>query len=290
MVVSPTPTPVLVDSILSIAFQSIQAGRIHSCAIDLGQTVWCWGYNGEGELGLGALGPGSASEFARAVPGVPPIKAISVGGLHTCAISVGGAGICWGYDASGQLGDGTNVTTGTPQLIAGGLTFVTAPLVIFPSPDPDFPLPPGAFLAAGYQHTCAIATNGNTYCWGLNQDGQLGDGTRNTRNIPGAVSGPPFVSITAGQRHTCGLTAAGVAYCWGDNSLGQIGDGTATSQAIPTAVAGGLSFAYLNAGDLSTCGVTTAGVAYCWGDNEFNQLGDGTSRGSASPVKVAFQP
>ena len=291
MVISPTPTPVLIDSLpVSIAFQSIQAGRIHSCAIDLGQTAWCWGYNGEGELGVGVFAPSSFAKFAVVAQTGAPIKAISVGGLHTCAITVAGAGLCWGYNASGQLGDGTANTTGTPQLVGGGLTFLTSPLVVFPSPDPNFPLPPGPFLAGGYQHTCAIATNGNTYCWGLNQDGQLGDGTRITRGIPAPVNGPPLVTITAGQRHTCGLTSAGLAYCWGDNSLGQLGDGTTTSQTAPTAVVGGLSFAYINAGDLSTCGITSTGVAYCWGDNEFNQLGDGTTLGSAAPVKVAFQP
>ena len=285
-----TPTPVVIDSGVSIAFQSVQAGQVHSCAIDLSQNAWCWGYNGEGELGQGTTGPGSHSSLAVVAQTGAAIKAISPGGLHTCAITVAGAGLCWGYNASGQLGDGGTATTGTPQPVSGGLTFVTSALVVFPSPDPDFPLPPGPFLAAGYQHTCAIATDTRTYCWGLNEDGQLGDGSRISRNTPGVASGPALVAITAGQRHTCGLTATGLAYCWGDNSFGQLGDGTATTQTTATLVIGGLTFAYLKAGDLSTCGVTTTGVAYCWGDNQFSQLGDGTSAGSASPVKVAFQP
>jgi alpha-tubulin suppressor-like RCC1 family protein len=285
-----TPTPVVIDSGVSIAFQSVQAGRVHSCAIDLSQNAWCWGYNGEGELGRGTAGPGSFSSLAGVAQTGTPIKAISTGGLHTCAITVAGAGLCWGYNVSGQLGDGTTTTTGTPTIVQGGLTFLTDPLVVFRSPDPSFPLPPGPFLAAGYQHTCAIAAGANAYCWGLNEDGQLGDGSRTSRNTPGAVTGPALVAITAGQRHTCGLDPAGLAYCWGDNSFGQLGDGTTTSRTTATLVIGGLSFAYLKAGDLSTCGVTTSGVAYCWGDNEFSQLGDGTSAGAAAPVKVAFQP
>jgi alpha-tubulin suppressor-like RCC1 family protein len=287
---SPTPTPVVIDSSVSITYQSIQAGRVHSCAIDLSQTAWCWGYNGEGELGQGTAAPGSHSAVALVAQTGAAIKSISPGGLHTCAISVAGGGLCWGYNASGQLGNGTTITSGTPSAVSGGLTFRTDPAVVFPSPDPDFPLPPGPFLASGYQHTCAIATDANTYCWGLNEDGQLGDGTRTSRTIPGPIVAPALVAVTAGLRHTCGLTAASLAYCWGDNTFGQLGDGTTTTRTTATAVIGGLNFAYLKAGDLSTCGVTTTGVAYCWGDNEFSQLGDGTSVGSAAPVKVAFQP
>jgi alpha-tubulin suppressor-like RCC1 family protein len=285
-----TPTPVVIDSGVSITFQSIQAGRVHSCAVDLSQTAWCWGYNGEGELGQGTAGPGSHSAVALVAQTGAAIKAISPGGLHTCAITVAGAGLCWGYNASGQLGDGTTTTTGTPTPVLGGLTFLTDPLVVFPSPDPDFPLPPGPFLASGYQHTCAIATDANTYCWGLNEDGQLGNGTRVNQSAPVPISGVVLVAVTAGQRHTCGLTAGGLAYCWGDNSFGQLGDGSTTIRTTPNAVAGGLIFAYLKAGDLSTCGVTTTGVAYCWGDNEYSQLGDGTTSSSSLPVKVAFQP
>jgi len=169
--------------------------------------------------------------------------------------------------------------------------FRTDPLVIFHSPDPDFPLPTGPFIAAGYDHSCAITVAGPTLCWGLNEYGQVGDGTTANQASPATVAGGhTFAAITAGLRHTCALDTNGAAWCWGDNTYGELGDGSHTLSDTPVAVAGGLQFAYLKAGELSTCGVTSTGIAYCWGDNEYGQLGDGTATTSSVPVKVAFQP
>jgi alpha-tubulin suppressor-like RCC1 family protein len=218
-------------------------------------------------------------------------KSLTVGGLHTCGITLGGAGRCWGYNLVGQLGNGANISTGTPTAISGGIDFATDPRVIFRSPDPDFPLPPGPFMAAGYDHTCGINTGGSAFCWGLNQDGQLGNGGSGSSNTPQAVSGGlTFAGITAGLRHTCGLATDGQAWCWGDNTYGELGDGTNTPSRVPVQVTSGLTFAYLKAGELFTCGITSAGAAYCWGDNEYGQLGDGTFTSSSVPVKVSFQP
>jgi len=281
---SSSTVPVAVET--PATFQSIQSGRVHSCGVDLAQHAWCWGYNGEGELGRAeSFGPGS-TDSPGTVAIATPIKAVTVGGLHTCATGVDGAAFCWGYNGLGQLGDGSTTTTSTPVPVAGGITFLSDPPIIFPSPDPDFPLPAGPFLAAGYDHTCGIGTTGSTYCWGLNQDGQLGDGTLTQRLTPTAIS-TAFVAVTAGLRHTCGLAANGAASCWGDNTFGQLGDGTREPKLVPTLVAGGIAFAYLKAGDLFTCGVTSGGEAYCWGDNEYGQLGTGNTAPSTIPVKVA---
>jgi alpha-tubulin suppressor-like RCC1 family protein len=266
--------------------QALSAGEAHSCGVDLSQHAWCWGRNREGQLGKGSL----SDFFPASTVGTSALfKDVSVGGLHTCGISVEGDGLCWGYNVAGQLGNGTTVTSSSPVTVPGA--FRTDPLVIFHSPDPDFPLPPGPFVAAGYDHSCAITVAGPTLCWGLNEYGQIGDGTTTNRTSPITVAGGhAFAAITAGLRHTCALDTTGAAWCWGDNTYGELGDGTQVRSGTPVAVAGGIQFAYLKAGELSTCGVTPTGTAYCWGDNEYGQLGDGTAVGSAVPVKVAFQP
>jgi alpha-tubulin suppressor-like RCC1 family protein len=272
----------------TILFQAIQAGLSHSCALSLSRELWCWGYNGEGEIGTSAtIIPGSVAS-GRVGAGY---RAVALGGLHTCALDLSGDASCWGFNAEGQLGNGGSATSGLPVAVSGALTFQVDPVLVPPSPDPDFPLPAGPFLAAGYEHTCGITTGGNAQCWGLNQDGQLGDGTRTLRRVPTAVSTAlTFARITAGRQHSCAITAAGAAHCWGDNTFGQLGDGSTTDRLTPTLVSGGHTFAYLKAGDLSTCGVTTTGVAYCWGNNEYGQLGNGTTTAATVPTKVAFQP
>jgi len=294
-VLTSVDTLILGDSIVVIpgpqlTTQVLQAGRSHTCGIDLSQHPWCWGDNEEGALGIGELGPSNFRSNAVPVLTTEAYKAIAVGGLHTCGVTVDGDARCWGYNVAGQVGDGTTASKTVPTAVTIGKVR-TDPLVIFHSPDPDFPLPSGPFIAAGYDHSCAITAAGPTLCWGLNEYGQLGDGTTANRSIPTTVAGGhAFAAVTAGLRHTCALDTTGAAWCWGDNTYGELGDRTHTTSSAPVAVAGGLQFAYVKAGELSTCGVTSVGVAYCWGDNEYGQLGDGTATSSAVPVKVAFQP
>ncbi len=142
-------------------------------------------------------------------------------------------------------------------------------------------------LTAGGGHSCAVTTSGTTWCWGLNDRGQLGDGSATNRGTPVAVAGGVgFTVVAAGAAHTCALDAGGLAYCWGDNTNGQLGDGTLVSRPVPTAV-GGPAFAKLAPGTRHTCGLTAAGTAYCWGDNAYGQLGESTTTARLVPTLVA---
>lgn len=144
-----------------------------------------------------------------------------------------------------------------------------------------------AAISAGDSHTCGLTTGGAAWCWGLNQYGELGDGTTTMRLVPVPVSGGlGFASISAGG-HTCGVTPGGQAYCWGWNQFGQLGDGTTDSRLTPVSVAGGLLFATVATGGGShTCGVTPTGEAYCWGQNDYGVLGNGNTTDSHVPVAV----
>ncbi|PYP53402.1 MAG: cell wall anchor protein, partial [Gemmatimonadetes bacterium] len=215
---------------------------------------------------------------------------LGAGNFHACGLTSSGAAYCWGDNSTGQLGIGVNAApdtcaTGhgpcsrTPVAVAGGLTFTT--------------------LNVGTQHTCARATDGSWYCWGLNNYGQLGTGATGPEtcaaapcsSTPVAVSvGINLTAVVAGRRHSCGVTSAGAAYCWGENVSGQLGDGTTTNSLTPVAVAGGLTFATLSPFISHTCGLTTGGVGYCWGSNSHGELGDRTTTSSSVPVRVADQP
>lgn len=161
---------------------------------------------------------------------------------------------------------------------------------------PVGPEPPAGALrytqiTAGYYHTCALSVERRAYCWGGNGSGALGDGTREDRARPAAVTGvPAFTAVDAGAGHTCALTSGGAAWCWGQNDEGQLGDGTFVVRERPTAVSGGHTFTQVSAGHAHSCGVTAEGAAWCWGDDVRGQLGDGaqTTTKSASPVRVAL--
>ncbi len=256
-------------------FGSIRAGGAHTCSLTQGGRVNCWGANGEGQVGvvLGGIITSDSLTFGSPVPVMPAtiFSNVSAGGLHSCALTSTGAPWCWGYNTSGQLGNGTSTGSTFPVLVSGGLTLVS--------------------ITTGLAHSCGLTAAGAAWCWGTNANGELGDGTILLRTTPVLVSGGlTFASIAAGASHTCGVTPAGVAYCWGKNSSGQLGDGTTGSATGPVAVGSGLLFSALGTGDLHTCGVTTGRVAYCWGNNQYGQLGDGTQTNRTLPRKVSFQP
>ncbi len=144
-------------------------------------------------------------------------------------------------------------------------------------------------IAAGWTHSCALMAEGRVKCWGNNQDGQLGDGTRTPKRVPENVVGllGTAKELALGERHTCVLTSAGAAKCWGGNHDAQLGDGTHADRVSPVEVASlpdGLRM--IAAGEQHTCVLTAAGGVKCWGSNRDGQLGDGTTDARSKPVSV----
>ena len=140
-------------------------------------------------------------------------------------------------------------------------------------------------------YTCALTTTGQAYCWGLNNQGQLGNNSTTNSRIPVAVqmpAGVSFQSIAAGYYYTCALTTEGKAYCWGQGSSGQLGNNSTTASRIPVAVQmpAGVSFQSIAAGYYHTCALTTTGQAYCWGQGSSGRLGNNSTTDSRIPVAV----
>jgi alpha-tubulin suppressor-like RCC1 family protein len=252
-------------------FSAVRAGGFHTCGVTLSNQAYCWGRNNEGQVGDGS--DLNRRQRPVRVAGGLSFRQVIAGVAHTCGVTTGNKGYCWGYAAQGQIGDGKLVEQRrSPRAVVGGLSFRQ--------------------IAAGGAHSCGVTQDDRAYCWGNNFDGRIGDGTNTTRLRPVAVAGGlRFSRVSPGQVHTCAVTTADRAYCWGNNTAGQLGDGTTTHRSVPVAVTGGLQFDLVSAGSGSgenshTCGVTTGDKAYCWGWNMFGQLGDGTTNDSSTPVAV----
>jgi alpha-tubulin suppressor-like RCC1 family protein len=143
-------------------------------------------------------------------------------------------------------------------------------------------------LSAGRGHACALDPDGGAFCWGNNDQGQLGIGVVGDRLSPVAVSGGfVFAAIASGDLHTCGITLEGQAYCWGNNQNGELGDGSVVRRLTPVAVSGRLTFVSISAGDRNTCALTARNDAYCWGEGVSGALGNGSSSRATTPQLVS---
>ena len=261
-----TPTPV--GSWTN--WTSVSAGGFHTCARRTNGRLYCWGYNGDGQLGNGTttltLHP---VQVARGWTNWT--SSIATGTSHTCARRGNGRLYCWGFNGDGQLGDGTTATRLVPRQVARHWANWTT-------------------VTGGEKQTCARRGNRRLYCWGGNEDGQLGDGTIAQRNRPTQVAGH-WASWTpvssAGGEHSCALRSRGRLYCWGNNSDGHLGDGTLTARHRPTKVPGSRLWSKVSLGAYHTCAISRAKRAYCWGYNGTGQRGDGTTSSTATPTEVA---
>jgi alpha-tubulin suppressor-like RCC1 family protein/uncharacterized protein YjbI with pentapeptide repeats len=271
--------PVAATMPAGVTFTAISVGAYHTCALTTTGTVYCWGYNFDGQLGNNTT-TDSRIPIAVTLPSGVTFKALAAGSSHTCALSNTGAAYCWGANSLGQIGGGSTTNRWVP-------TAVTMPAgAVFKSID-----------AHGVgSHTCALTSTGTVYCWGMNSVGQIGDGSNTNRLVPTAVIIPGGVTVTAirpGNGHTCALTSTGMAYCWGDNGYGKLGNGTTYSW-TPVAVTmpTGVTFTAIDAGTYHSCALTSAGTAYCWGYNSDGQLGmcDTVHRNVPTLVCFAFSP
>lgn len=269
-------SPVAVAAPIGVTFVQVVAGA-STCGLTAEGSAYCWGSNFGGQLGDGTTTRRLTPVRVQAPAGVT-FSQLAAGDFHTCGVSVSGGAYCWGFNNDGRLGDGTTTQRLSPVQVAAprGVTFNA--------------------VATGFQFSCALATGGTAYCWGVNLENWLGTGCPFSCYSPLPVSlpvGVNFTQLSTGGSHACGLTAGGALYCWGSNSSGQLGDGTTTARGTPAQVSTpvGVTFARLarSVGSLGadhSCAITTTGTLYCWGANGDGQLGDGTTIRRLTAVQV----
>lgn len=212
---------------------------------------------------------GSKFKISAAAAQAPRFTKIYSGLNHACGLNAIGDVFCWGKNDYGQLGNGISSAgiTHYPQRI--NLSGVSK-------------------LALGANHTCALLTDGKLTCWGLNDNGQIGNGT--LVNVLSPNPATPILSsvtdVTAGISHTCAIEVTGAVKCWGKGANYQLGNGLATSQLTPymTTITSNAEKIVAGAFSNTTCAKMTDGLLKCWGNNTNGIFGNGTVANSSAPI------
>lgn len=267
--------------------KQIAVGSFHSCALSVEDIVYCWGYSGSGQVGVGNFDLGGGVAAAKTPQAVsfpvssPPIS-IAVGYTHSCAVHENGALTCWGSSSLGQLGNEC-VFNSTDETDCDNNK--SSPTVS-PFFDSSTPSKHALAVAAGRYHTCVVSLDRRLYCFGYNNDGQLGIGSVNSYTIPQLVGSlPDFVQqIALGERHSCALLQNGDLYCFGNNTSGQLGNSSTANSLLPkqtqfTAYTPLPTIVGIAAGGSYSCAWDNTDAIYCWGANNKGQFGTGETGG-----------
>ncbi len=263
---------------------AIATGGAHSLALCSDGTVVGWGRNDVGQLGDNT-GTNRSAPVLVSGSGVlsgKTVVAIAAGFDHNLALCSDGTLAAWGWNGSGQLGDGNVTIKLAPVAVtmSGALSGKTV-----------------VAIAANAGRSFALCSDGTLVGWGENHFGQLGDGTTTDRSTPvvvatgGVLAGKTIVSIAAGAFHTLALSSDGTLAAWGWNALGQLGDGTTTDRLTPVAVTtsgvlSGKTIMSLRAGYAFSLALCSDGTLAAWGDNGEGQLGDNSTTSRTTPVAV----
>jgi alpha-tubulin suppressor-like RCC1 family protein len=313
------PAAFAVVTLLQPAFAanvvSIWGGARSTTVLKSDGTVWTWGANFSGKLGIGldqtnltrmpvpveVHGPGDVS-FLH------PMKAALAGEVHNLAVASDGTLWAWGNNMFGQLGDGTTNASSTPVQVSF-LHSVTA-------------------LGGRGYHSLAIQADGSVWAWGWNSAGELGNGTTNATLVPvqvigltnpvvvsggykysialmtngtvfqwghGRVIGNSYapvqtpglsniIAVSGGWDHALALASNGTVWAWGQNGVGEIGDGTTNNRPAPVQITTLSNIIAVSGGDWHSSALAVDGTVWKWGRNDVGQLGNGTADGAGNYV------
>ena len=262
----------------------VALGLNHTCAIAEDHTLWCWGKNNSGQLGIGS---NENKNMPTQVGSDIDWVNIAAGHAHTCGIKSNGELLCWGTNGFGQLGNGTTSSSNEPTPV-----FINSPFI------------PNKWLnvALGMDHTCAKGNDHKIRCWGLGSSGQLGNGRIENSQFPKLVHTSILSGhLYAGGSHNCYTDKDKFdLWCWGENGYGQLGDGSETDRPEPVEIEpveeawfdidrDVNGFEGMGLGIAHTCGIDKYRRLWCWGYNQAGQLGDGTTENVSRPKYIRHE-
>ncbi len=242
----------------------VSAGHWFTNCIRDDASVWSWGHNANGELGIGNT---TRQLSPLQTINISDMLSISAGGSHTLSIESNGTLWVWGYNAYGQLGRGDTVNSLIP-INPANMSDVTD-------------------VTAGHSHSIIVKKDGSVWGWGMNSNGSVGDGSVTHRYTPQHVDElENIVKIASGSYHSIALKADGSIWSWGLNNHGQLGIGHTLNQTSPVKIETIENVIDIANGSNFSLALKTDGTVRSWGYNGNGELGDATTTSRWTPVEV----
>jgi alpha-tubulin suppressor-like RCC1 family protein len=256
--------------------------------------VFGWGYNNDYQLGT----PTNDTQFVPfdmtlflGLEETEDVIDISAGAYNTAVLTSLNNLYAWGYNGDGQIGNGVTMDSALPVNINQKFNITIVNQFSLAEDETIYD------VAMGYFNYVVVTSYGRVFTWGLNDEGQLGNGTTINSSIPIDITsslnldvGEKVLAAECGEEHVVILTNTGTVYTWGDNEFGQLGDGTTTSSLVPveldTTLFNSEPVEYISSyGDVVSA-ITSTDTLYTWGNNGLGQMGDGTTVSKSVPTDV----
>jgi len=257
-------------------WRNVSGGNNHVAAIQYDGTLWTWGTNDVGQLGVGTLTVLQNLALVQ-IGNATSWISVETGDNSVLGLQNNGKLFAWGFNGAGQLGDGNTQDQLAPVQIGASLKWIGMSM--------------GQTGNPAFSHSLGITSEGKLFTWGSNVFGQLGIGTPDSNPHPSPILISTMtnqVNVECGFGTSYAIDASGALFAWGNNSSGQIGNGNTTNGASPVQVSVvPLGWSKVAAGDTYTCSLKSDGTLWSMGNNDFGQLGNGsTSSNSLVPVQV----
>jgi len=257
-------TPVT-TSVGGTTWKQVACGDQHTAAVKTDGTLWTWGYNGYGQLGINLTL--NRSTPVTTVTGTSLWKQVACGKNHTAAVRTDGTLWTWGRNNNGQLGISDTVDRCTPVVYSSSSDWIQ--------------------VSCGYDYTAAIKTDGTLWTWGGNAYGQLGTFDTTIRCTPTTtyLGGTNWKQVSCGNYHTVATKTDGTLWTWGRNNNGQLGAFDTTDRCTPIITfIGGVDWRQIGCGSSHSLATKINGTLWTWGGNAYGQLGTFDTTDRCTPV------
>lgn len=235
------------------------------CAVLSSGSIVCWGDNGVGEFGNNTTT--SSLTPVAAASGITTAVSVSGGTGQTCAVLANHTVMCWGFNLTGQLGNGTTTNSLTPVPVSGITTAVA--------------------VSTHSYITCARLSDGGVQCWGAGYNGSLGNGMYADSAVPVTVTGMSTATdLSVGEYSVCAVSSLGKMQCWGNNEYNTLGSASVFN-GVPAVVQGISRATSISGGGFGACALLSNKTVNCWGTNRTGELGNGTTSFDSVPVPTA---